>query len=790
MPGPHTPGIVGTRLNWSLPKNQIGYVYHYDVILPQWDTGEREFKLGNKKGTELVMRLQLDVRPDLFNPLDLYYALTLLSQHLTGKKNLFSFQAYTNLKSQEFQVPWEAGQSNRLKNVAIRVVFVKQIDISTLERLMKGDPDSLNPESDAATAISMLNLFIQSTPRMTDPRIYNAKSFFTPQNKRTSDKIRPLELWRGHFQSVRATFDRIIVNVDVTVGLRKLRLFLKGVKVDVDLPGHAGKRTKTIKDVVLDVGRVRFEKGGETISIADHFETAHRFKIRGESLGVRLGSDGLFPMSVCRTTQQLYRNRSSPEVVREALDFSPAGPSKRLEAIIAGWQELKYTQSPFLIGAGISVNPEPLQVHGRILPPPRILTTPENGSLNPAELTQWTVVDFAGCDTKVLRMFVEDLGIAMQEREVLPPHNIVRRAGGSKIPTALDEAGREARAQMILVILPESAAPLYREVKRYGDITQGVMTQCVKWSRKLATDAQNKRANQYHNNLILKINAKLGGINCVPTDVAMEFLSKGDTMVIGADVSHPAPGSVLPSVAALVASMDSTLSRYAASIRVQASRTEIIEDLAEMFEIALKTFFKANNKQAAKAFLLSLSLNALISVLPEILEDAYGIDRRKWPHLTFIVVGKRHHFRFFPDRGSEDPKGNGNMHAGFIVDQDIVHPVHHDFYLQSQPGLKGTSRPSHYTVLFDSSKLTVRPVRRLILYALCHCYSRATRSVKIPAPVYFPQLVCRRAKFHFSDAVGDVDAMSVTSDEAQHLDFYKAQFGAINNRLKDTMYFV
>jgi eukaryotic translation initiation factor 2C len=133
-------------------------------------------------------------------------------------------------------------------------------------------------------------------------------------------------------------------------------------------------------------------------------------------------------------------------------------------------------------------------------------------------------------------------------------------------------------------------------------------------------DARNGRCNQYHNNLILKypysflllslilisyhprINAKLGGINYFPVSPAMTNLSKERTMVLGkdiwpccnllpltlatgADVSHPAPGSLLPSVAALVASMDPHASRYMASIRVQASRVEMIEDIANMFDV-------------------------------------------------------------------------------------------------------------------------------------------------------------------------------------------------------------
>lgn len=78
------------------------------------------------------------------------------------------------------------------------------------------------------------------------------------------------------------------------------------------------------------------------------------------------------------------------------------------------------------------------------------------------------------------------------------------------------------KPNLILAILPENAAPIYNCVKRFGDIIQGVATQCVvsvsdylprrtltgltlrkRWNSKLAKyDA--RQCNQYHNNLILK----------------------------------------------------------------------------------------------------------------------------------------------------------------------------------------------------------------------------------------------------------------------------------------------
>jgi len=66
---------------------------------------------------------------------------------------------------------------------------------------------------------------------------------------------------------------------------------------------------------------------------------------------------------------------------------------------------------------------------------------------------------------------------------------------------------------------------------------------------------------------------------------------------MGADVTHPSPDSNRPSIAALCASMDSRASHYAASIRRQASRTEIISDLANMVKNMLRTFYQVSGKK-------------------------------------------------------------------------------------------------------------------------------------------------------------------------------------------------
>lgn len=80
-------------------------------------------------------------------------------------------------------------------------------------------------------------------------------------------------------------------------------------------------------------------------------------------------------------------------------------------------------------------------------------------------------------------------------------------------------------------------------------------------------------------------------------------------------------------------------------------------------------------------------------------------DLKISPKITVIVVGKRHHVRFFPQNGADADK-SGNCPAGTVVDREVANPAEFDFYLQSHGGLLGTSRPAHYNILCDENGFT------------------------------------------------------------------------------------
>jgi hypothetical protein len=43
------------------------------------------------------------------------------------------------------------------------------------------------------------------------------------------------------------------------------------------------------------------------VSCQDHFHATHNIRIPPKTLGVKLGSDGQFPITVCKTIQQLFK---------------------------------------------------------------------------------------------------------------------------------------------------------------------------------------------------------------------------------------------------------------------------------------------------------------------------------------------------------------------------------------------------------------------------------------------------------------------------------------------------
>jgi eukaryotic translation initiation factor 2C len=344
---------------------------------------------------------------------------------------------------------------------------------------------------------------------------------------------------------------------------------------------------------------------------------------------------------------------------------------------------------------------------------------------------------------------------------------------------------------LIVVVLPEGGNDIYTAVKNFGDVQMGVATQCLKSSK------CNRAKIQYWANVMLKVNVKLDGINAV-LDGSPIHDPANPTVVMGADVMHPAPGAEgRPSFTTVVSSIDSLAAKYIALSRVQTGRQELIDDLEEMCSEALgkvQRYQAAMEKRKVAPTRLifyrdGVSEGQFAQVLADELPKIKAACRNNniQPKITLIVVGKRHHIRMIP-QGSDGDK-TGNAPAGTTIDRGLGHPVENDYYQLTHGGLLGTSRPSHYSVIHDDNNFSPDALQALS-FALTHVYARATRSVSIPAPVYYADIVCSRAKNHYPPGGFDTETGTQISQSSDLLERQKKAYMPLNSKQANIMYFM
>jgi eukaryotic translation initiation factor 2C len=166
-------------------------------------------------------------------------------------------------------------------------------------------------------------------------------------------------------------------------------------------------------------------------------------------------------------------------------------------------------------------------------------------------------------------------------------------------------------------------------------------------------------------------------------------------MYVGADLSHPPPGTGNhPSVVAVVASADDVPNRYFKEVykqqRPAQARGESREYIVSMREIMKSLIGQYAQHRgcpptAIVVYRDGISESEFDSVfekeLTAIRQACVDLSPVYRPYLTYIVVNKRHHTRLFPTDSEK------NVLAGTVVDShDITNATTYDFYLSSHHG--------------------------------------------------------------------------------------------------------
>ncbi|EFO86919.1 hypothetical protein CRE_09729 [Caenorhabditis remanei] len=263
---------------------------------------------------------------------------------------------------------------------------------------------------------------------------------------------------------------------------------------------------------------------------------------------------------------------------------------------------------------------------------------------------------------------------------------------------------------------------------------------------------------------------------------------KEPTLFLGVDVSHPStrdlkdPESDVKkmSVATVVGNIDIECTEYRASSKIQSAGEERIVRFQDEIKTRIADFTMHNSIRPAHIVVYrdGLSEGDFQRTLYEerlAIENAcISFDPAYQPSITYIVVTKRHHTRFFLKDESEGIEEQGfNVRPGTLVEDTVTTTNYYDFYLTTQVGQMGLARPTHYYVLWNTWHGCLPTFWPTVTHALTYMFCRATSTVALPAPVLYAHLASKRAKETMDGAIeahrlmGRVFNMDVYSDVAE-----------------------
>ncbi|EGF81781.1 hypothetical protein BATDEDRAFT_16026 [Batrachochytrium dendrobatidis JAM81] len=699
-------------------------------------------------------------------------------------------------------------------------------------------------------AINVLDVLLRHRPSLQFTTI--GRCFYTPHSATTI--ANGIQLWQGFHQSLCPTRGQMLLNIDVSATAfyqsgslvqvvaqllgknnasdlkhsiaekdrNKLEKTLKGIKIITVHRNPVRRKYGIIKFTTTPATRTMFALNNTNAeqNVADYFMTKYSIKLTFPHLPCivvgTLNRPIYLPLEVCKLFQgQRHLRKLNERQTADMIKFTCQAPHVRSNKISAGFTLLQQRDNDYLADFGVQINHEMVTVSARVLPAPEVsyhpgskepLITPQDGAWNLRDkmvaqgvtLRAWCVIVFGtekDYSTSAIQSFItlmvqtcEECGVFVPNKQ--PPISYSNPFGD--IERALIDAyiiageSYQERPQLLVCILPNTGVSLYAEIKRVSDTVIGIATQCLQAKHMLAA----KR--QYCANVCLKINVKLGGMNSYLSSQQLPFVSERPTIILGADLTHPALGSASSqSIAAVVGSMDAQCSRYTSSIRIQngGRNIEYIQDLTAMMIELLKTFYQTCSAKPERIVFYrdGVSESQFNTVLryeiDSIRRACAALDPEYHPTVTFIIVQKRHHARFFPIR-PEDTDKSGNVLPGTVVDLGVTHPSEFDFYMCSHPGLQGTSKPTHYKVLFDENGFTSDSLQELT-YRLCYLYCRATRSVSVVPPAYYAHLVATRARFH---ATGE-DVSNIVKSSNDNVSLLRSGSGgrSVSNRISMTL---
>ncbi|KAK6329723.1 hypothetical protein TWF696_003589 [Orbilia brochopaga] len=774
------------------------------------------FPLELKPGT-VFYRYQIRISPDEKKKkerrriVDLYIkeALTRCNVAVVtdGGENLYTVEELplADLKladGQEFTVKlwWEddvpAGPHERSKQFLVKIRSNGSMTAAKLDEFIKGQSRHREHGEDQEKAmptelLQLFNIILNREPEVNMRTIGAGKNKFfeLPSKGGASANLGGgLEAVQGFYKSVRPCTGRLMCNINPVAAA-----FYSGIPLvdimgqflgrginDAPLSENERKRFSTfigklkvtmrhLQDKPTFVGKMSHKNSqehtfhcdelGREVSVKEYFRAKYRMGLRFPNLQLIQAGRSFLPVEVCSIAEgQPFRNRLSETQVSNMIGFACRDPTANAQLIVNSGLKvlnLENDRSSIPWKFGVKIDPRMVVVPARILPAPTIQYQQRAADLDTgkgqwnlkaqkfvrgATINRLLVLAFShsrerayipnNIDTLIAQFkeSCQELGMKVSSHKI-DVINAAQNVLGQLENVFRKYSGSDSKPSLMLCILPDELKSTFNQIKYYADVKAGITTVVMLFSKvSRGIERGNK---QYWANLLMKINMRLGGINHTlknPNEALKPLFSSNGAMLI---------------------------------------------------------IYRDGVSEGEFGRVLGIEF-------PKIVHACDQFEAGYRPKITLIVVGKRHHTRFYPMEADKADE-NKNCLPGTVVDRGITSTYDWDFFLQAHKGLQGTTKPAHYYVLRDENGFNADSLQRVTMN-LCHLFARCTKAVSICPPAKFADVACDRGRVYLSNIMDMSSGGSVSSgaDDPQDVERKaRERWGnGIHQDLRHTMFYL
>ncbi|KAK3291044.1 Piwi domain-containing protein [Chaetomium fimeti] len=216
--------------------------------------------------------------------------------------------------------------------------------------------------------------------------------------------------------------------------------------------------------------------------------------------------------------------------------------------------------------------------------------------------------------------------------------------------------------------------------KTASDIQGGIHPVCLLEST-VASKCTARVDAQFFDNILLKANLKQGGVNHKMWFPTSQIFSSWGAMALGLDVTNSPPGLGRGNVSPSIISMRPSRSRSGKN------KKDVTEphSFRTLLQPHLDRYAKGLNNKDPSVLIIYRDgvaegqynhvVRSEYQGIRDVCTAKYGSRNQALPKIAVIVLGKRHHTRFYPSRSdASQADRNGNTLPGTVVDRSITSP--------------------------------------------------------------------------------------------------------------------